>query len=45
VAGEDVEDQLGPIEHLHVEDVLQAALLPGRQLLIADHGREGEVAL
>ena len=36
-AREDVQDQLRPVEHLHVQRPLQIALLGGRQLAVEDH--------
>src|SRR6185312_15265491 len=38
VLGEDVEDQRGPVDHLHLEHLLQLVELAGRQLAVADHG-------
>src|SRR5581483_2872947 len=44
VLGEDVEDQLGAVEHAGVERLLQVALLPRRELVVADHHVELQVA-
>ena len=38
VQREDVEDQGGAIDHLHAEPFLERAELPGRELLVQDHG-------
>ena len=37
VQGEDVQDQRGPVDHLHLEPLLQVPELAGRELLIQDH--------
>ena len=37
--GENVQDELGPVEDLHVQRFFQIALLRGRQLLVEDHHR------
>ena len=36
-AGEDVEDQLGAVEHLDAEGLLQIASLAGRKIVVEDH--------
>ena len=43
VAGEDVEDKLGPVENARIEFTFQVALLRGRELVIEDNqvGRGG----
>ena len=38
VLGEDVEDQRSAVEDLDVELAFEAALLPGRELVVEDHG-------
>ena len=35
-AGEDVEDQLGPVEHLHAGGLFEVARLAGRQVVVED---------
>jgi hypothetical protein len=37
VGGEDVEDQAGAVEHLHLERIFEVARLPWCQLVVEDH--------
>ena len=42
VLGEDVQDERRAVQHLHLEGLLQRALLGRRELIVEDDGRVGE---